>query len=99
MSKPKHTPGPWKAEKHGNAIEVWNQNTFVCSLDGKEFRTAHSQFEDEPNARLIAAAPEMLETIKRVFENLEGSRFKNQLCPELAKLEYMIRKVEGDDKP
>lgn len=60
----KFTPGPWKVEKHDGALEVWNQNTFVCSTDSKLFRTAHSQFEDAPNAALIAASPEMYDMLK-----------------------------------
>jgi hypothetical protein len=65
----KHTPGPWKVyrEKIKDRIrpvtEVWNQNTFVASLDSKLFDTAEVNGQQQANASLIAAAPEMLSAL------------------------------------
>ena len=53
----KHTPGPWKVSSSGNDIE----NAYgagVCALYADE--------SSEANARLIAAAPELLEALERL---------------------------------
>jgi hypothetical protein len=50
-----HTPGPWECKGHE-----------VHMPDGG--RIWHMRFENEANARLIAAAPAMLEALKMVLE-------------------------------
>ena len=69
MSKATHTPGPWvRAEKgHGNYFHVGQ----VVDSDHMTIAVAHGKnAETEANARLIAAAPELLEA-------LEGIRWKS----------------------
>lgn len=63
MTLPKFTPGPWKVERHNGKIEVWNQNTFICSLDSIRFGAVHPPCQDELNARLIAEAPALYEFV------------------------------------
>lgn len=48
----KHTPGPWIVESDGSMLEVWEEETLY---------TVARVFRHEQNARLIAAAPELLE--------------------------------------
>ena len=54
----KHTPGPWNWENYNGIIHVFLENTFgtpsVCKLIGEN---------QEDNARLIAAAPELLDAL------------------------------------
>jgi len=62
MSKDNHTPGPW-------AVTDYLKDTRVVSVDGygstRGFVCLCGQGEEhEANARLIAAAPEMLEALK-----------------------------------
>ena len=57
--KTKHTPGPWVAD----GSEITNE-TWVCGADGKRICTMTPSFADWSNARLIAAAPELLEFAK-----------------------------------
>ena len=56
-----HTPGPWKAITGGADAKV------VCP-DGRSFLIGDIIYHDEnkSNARLIAAAPELLEALKLV---------------------------------
>ena len=56
-----HTPGPWniKQASWGDAWRVWTPS--------ETFRT---WIEYEPDARLIAAAPDMLEALERAVEYL-----------------------------
>lgn len=58
----KHTPGPWLYEGHPNALIIWSdeksRSTEICHI------TPHGDLHNsvgEANARLIAAAPELLE--------------------------------------
>lgn len=48
------TPGPWKAIEHDGRIFIDGTQGFVCSMDQPQGS------EMQANARLIAAAPELL---------------------------------------
>lgn len=84
-AKTKHTPGPWRSEQHGGKMEIWNQNTHIATIN-----TLHvaGPVDDAANARLIAAAPELLEHIRLLVENnvlkndCVGRQFLNT-CKEL----------------
>ena len=54
MNEKRFTPGPWKFEKNSVRCEV--------KMPGAAIALPHS---DEANARLIAAAPEMFDALKR----------------------------------
>jgi hypothetical protein len=56
MSAAKHTPGPWRYTKH--AVDEDYMLVF-CGSDGDNLRG----YCGEANARLIAAAPELLEAL------------------------------------
>ena len=61
-----HTPGPWKAFNSIKAIGVGSERSDVAWVRFEEYGlidTARSQEEDKANARLIAAAPDLLEAI------------------------------------
>ena len=64
MSKLKHTPGPWKVR------EIGTQNYY--EIGNGRHRTA--DVGKESDARLIAAAPEMLECLIKKFK-LRRSKF------------------------
>lgn len=59
----KHTPGPWLAIEYETGLgwSVRANGTRVANVDG------YSADELEPNAHLIAAAPEMLRMLKDLF--------------------------------
>lgn len=63
----KHTPGPWKAEPSGYGS--------VISKDGKSMVAVWPEglggptFPHEANARLIAAAPDMLSALSAAVES------------------------------
>ena len=66
-TKATHTPGPWTADVHiprGSADGEWRIHA------GREWvallNDANDADETEPNARLIAAAPELLEAARGV---------------------------------
>lgn len=72
-----HTPGPWLHDYQDNqALIVDTQGFTVVELSTLENSTAHSALAD--NARLIAAAPDLLAALKamhachRAFSNAEN---------------------------
>lgn len=68
-----HTPGPWKAERTGNGHD-WeihrytptHDGAFFCRVDSLHHGTKEGRDTAEANARLIAAAPELLELAFRL---------------------------------
>ncbi len=82
-----HTPGPWHAR--GTKISIWNP-----------FATAYkvvATVEDEKDARLIAAAPDLLAQCK-LFEKCLTHLINNGDSGadlERDKLREVIAKVEG----
>ena len=62
MSKQKHTPGPWYKMPYptkGGGFNVRDKSNNVPSI-------ARTYNDDGANARLIAAAPDLLEAAKRI---------------------------------
>lgn len=78
--KTKHTPGPWLAY-YGSSEElvtiIDSQNEDICEL--APFVDDYSEEEMNANAKLMAAAPEMLEALnaimnyKRIFKGFLDS--------------------------
>jgi len=88
-TKAAHTPGPWHADKSGAGWEVRpNRNVHAVTILGHE---------DEANARLIAAAPEMLEALTQLSkwcdDNLNGCPAELGRIQDLA--EAAIQKARG----
>ena len=72
MSSPRqHTPGPWDVEPKGSRHFVDGADGLtVAYLDRAGVR---ERAEIEANARLIAAAPELLEALEGAEELAEGA--------------------------
>jgi len=62
MNKTKHTPGPWYEASMGND----HQGLVVDEQTGENIAVIY----DKANARLIAKAPKMLETLNEVIAKL-----------------------------
>ncbi len=67
----KHTPGPWKIDENNElplaVIQDHEEGQGICELETVSFDTDETQ----ANARLIAAAPELLEACKNLVAFLE----------------------------
>jgi hypothetical protein len=73
--KTKHTPGPWKCDERSGCVGVYEKSRDVNCFSGVEESFVHFKMYDKnengewvengeiANARLIAAAPEMLEAL------------------------------------
>ena len=65
----KHTKGEW----------IVKSNSELCWVESKTHHIATVSFGNEANAKLIAAAPDLLESLVNVLKSMdEGMRF-NQL--------------------
>ena len=63
-----HTPGPWVAEFHGDdaSIEIWAESALIADVHSHVFGS-HGQ----DDARLMAAAPDLLEALETLCTGLE----------------------------
>ena len=93
-----HTKGPWKHTKGhiGNKIADF-VSTDKKIYDGMHIHNGEKTFgesseESEANARLIAAAPDMLECVIRLYKNLKsfGSNISKENAVEV------IEKATGE---
>ena len=55
----RHTKGPWQAER----FCVWSEDKYVAAT-----QTGINEEEQQANAKLIAAAPDLLEACKAVLD-------------------------------
>ena len=69
----KHTPGPWVAANSGNNIQIgtpWNDPTWQPpgqAIGQVIAQTVGNSPNCQANARLIAAAPALVEALKGLF--------------------------------
>lgn len=98
MSQIKHTPGTWKFNDsplpHRKQIDITadgKQIALVLQRAGGKVYSENSDPEAHANARLIAAAPFMLQTIQKIYERLYGTFGENG--PTLTELKEAIDKA------
>ena len=89
----KHTPGPWI--QRGERVDA--QRNHVCGGVNQESVLALSRPPEErlANARLIAAAPEMLEALQAVWSDLESWDVDNEVSQ---RVRAAIAKATGGSK-
>ncbi|WP_241356379.1 hypothetical protein [Pseudomonas aeruginosa] len=68
----KHTPGPWEIERYSDGLIQIVGDVRIVSDDEENVTTVVEAVArgDEANARLIAAAPELLEALTEAAEIL-----------------------------
>lgn len=103
--KTKHTPGPWQVNGSWLNIETGNRHTAVESVlpggFGMVASLEHSftRESEEANARLIAAAPELLEALKELVNDGECYCADNVASKETCrhcKARAAIAKAQGE---
>lgn len=99
MSEGKHTPGPWKAEivpadRFGPEYfrRVVDGNGDTLCLHGVALSSGE---EAEANARLIAAAPDLLVVLKALRDECSGTPRAWVLVGLLTDASEAIAKAEG----
>ena len=86
----KHTPGPWIVVSRGMfSPKVVDANSLgIC-------HTTYAPTGAEANARLIAAAPDLLEALKEIVDAADGAGWE-QLDPSFKKARAAIAKATGE---
>lgn len=101
MSEQKHTQGPWEIiENSWSTTTIRSGDTTIAVLSCEEEATEDNQFELEAiqkaNARLMAAAPELLESATRVIKaNFGGPSGRMEKAQAWDALEAAIAKATG----
>jgi len=87
----KHTPGPWKAHQDPYA-KIW-----LVDMGNEKWRQFYKQqtIFTEGNAKLIAAAPELLE----VIQDFLAAKNKDEMHHAMVRMEEAIAKAtQGGEK-
>lgn len=82
----KHTPGPWIVEEVDTLLEVCNEETLF---------TVARVFRHEQNARLISAAPELLEALQSAIGMLRGCQETPERVERYERARAAIAKATG----
>ena len=97
----KHTPGPWSLGIQPKAIVVWGDATMPRTVVARIPNVGYPE-RAHHDARLIAAAPDMLEALQRAVnllrthcapEDLGGSRFDLTDCKDVKPILAVIAKA------
>ena len=95
MSETKHTPGPWVVKSARSGFYVESQ--FDVIVDSLDVSGRYGAIDDEANARLIAAAPELLEAAINVAQWWDSD---NKISPKASgvidRLRAAIAKAKGE---
>jgi hypothetical protein len=94
MSEASYTPGPWKVD---GSFVVDQKGSVICDTT-----PAGPNGDDEVNARLIAAAPELLQALTLLFKEVEAeateSMLDGPLGDALVKAHDAIAKAEKGER-
>ena len=93
----KHTPGQWIASFGWNQDDhtyVWgkDKDDRVIFMTPDNFKSVPAK-EQEANAQLIAAAPDLLQTLVHVMEHLKAYAGDNSVLNERSALYYSVGKT------
>ena len=101
MPTASHTPGPWKMIEVGNSIGIVpaKRPPGVSKRDIEDIAAVNldgDQYDAHANARLIAAAPDLLAACESALKAMvEGENDLCELTSTMAMLEAAIAKARG----
>ena len=87
----KHTPGPWAQAMYSPADVVTGEDKIIATARGG--LNGITRDEAVANARLIAAAPDLLEALKLADAMLSGANMNASVVEK--KVRAAIAKAEG----
>ena len=92
----KHTPGPWNVRNYGTD-EAGNEMIHIEDQIGRTIiREMGHQDVIHHNARLIAAAPELLDIVRRLGAKLADECGEGEVHPMAKEAAYLIAKATGE---
>ncbi len=87
MSAAKFTPGPWKLDDDDGDLAVYVMTGDVALVASRMARLGtpdSASMEEQANAHLIVAAPEMYAALEAEMQRLEARSFRHHLGPHYA---------------
>lgn len=97
MSEAKHTPGPWRVEVDTGPEAAWERKWPTIHAEKYEVvgcEGLYGDYEtDMANARLIAAAPDLLDALVQFVDEFEGCYADGE--PAMIKARAAIAKATG----
>lgn len=93
----KHTLGPWAVQGNEGFVgtDEGDPQT-ICYMSDHRNRRQRSREESQANARLIAAAPQLLEACKEGLEIVELENYQGFWNDEIACMKAAIAAAEGE---
>lgn len=95
MSEAKHTPGPWEWDGDVSNYDPLNEAPWLVFDDVTPVLTGEIKCRNPADARLIAAAPELLETLKQMIAWEDGER---TAVDAMANARAIVAKATGGAK-
>jgi hypothetical protein len=92
MTKAAHTPGPWKVDVFTTAILIESRVGCICEMPSDHGQHAERRVA---NARLIAAAPELLEALEDLDWGIGNGASDETWDAACAKARAAIAKAKG----
>ena len=100
MKEFKGTPGPWRvSEKRGDLIDIRHNNNGIGAISLNLAHVVARQSwlkEAEANAKLIAAAPELLEALQKMVSKAYKQNWNDAYPEELQSAQAAINKALGE---
>jgi hypothetical protein len=102
----KHSLGPWSIDKEKKfysgysrkSLAITDANGYIVLLfDPSDGEYSEALNIDSPNAKLISAAPELLDALKEIVDAADGDGW-NQLDASFKKARAAIKKATGETK-
>ena len=86
-----HTPGPWKVEKCDTGYAIYHINGYYTEyiVDTEDEYGEYGTIENENDAHLISAAPDMLEALETIMD------IGDKACRDIARV--AIQKARGEE--
>lgn len=97
-----HTPGPWSVYEDANKVAAHGSRNLVRSSALGDYYTEsltdeRGEFFNPADARLIAAAPELLEALRAAYSDIQ--RLPGHTIDMLGRIEAAIAKATGAASP
>lgn len=97
--KDKHTPAPWRATENGSIEHEGGILGEAYDFDSGYLGLKAESLPMIANARLMAAAPEMFDALRDLYNAsvLQGMAFDMAWQKAITLYEELITKIEGDE--
>ena len=90
------TPGPWKIAAHCSTLIFDTKGRSIASAGGYQSNTESTIDENEANAQLIAAAPDLLEALEAIVGLDDSIENYQKLCDAMQSARIAISKARGE---